>query len=1030
MPDSKGSAKLARSKALDDLIMGTNSSSIVSKRSVERLYYANESHYFRHFVRKPQRRAPLINRGYWLRLKAIDVIVRQFLRSTPSKRVVINLGCGSDVLPWQCHTRYGPSCQDAVFIDVDYPDLMRKKRTIVLETPELRGILGSDFKTSQVEGDPVLLKSDKYCQLACDLRDLKGFQQTLESLLPLSECSVLFVAEVSITYMDTESADALIQWASSIGKAEFCLLEQILPNGPNHPFAQTMLKHFNKLNTPLKSVHQYPTVASQSARFKHRGWQQVDIWDLWNAWVDDKFVTSTERVSLDDIEPFDEWEEFLLFCRHYVVVHAQAAGSGMSRSFEEIEPSRSLDVQIKKQIPSATIKRRFGNSLVLQNPESGHVAVHMLGLGNEARSDTYDLFNIGNQSAPSSRLPFHGPFPRMCSTMSDLDEFGILLAGGRTNPTKALSECWLLTRGASCSWRKTWELPKPLYRHAALRLKNSSLVLVVGGKTGPSEISDDVFVFHPERGWLTCEKLGIQPEPLFGATICNSFQAGVERNEFGGLLAGGLRRDGTFNHKQYRWSLKMSTSQPLISFEEVAFHGNCGKQLAVFGATIVDLGRRVAICGGMGETPSHQGQTILLLSGEDTMPDILALKPPTDKENDWPLMIGSSTVFKDGQISVIGGGATCFSMGTYWETAVYHLRPPVDNSLLAESTDVTLIGSEALQSWEYMESPKILGKTGNDPSATSNQEAVITTEIPRVILRSAAEFDAIVRKGKPVVMERLDLGPCVQTWTAEHMAELVGAEREFVVHESRTDTERLDFNSKNFQYVTDSFGNIMKRIQQGGRLYLRALSNSKPSERPANIKEDFPALADDFIIPKEVALVEENLFSSILRVSGKVNMWLHYDVMANIYAQVRGSKRMILFPPSDVSSLSFAPGSSSSSIDVFSLLASSSLPKTSPYETNLAAGDVLFIPTAWLHTATPTSDMSVAVNVFFRDLDKSSYSAGRDVYGNRDLAAYERGRQDIAKLGKSFENLPQEVRRFYLARLADELLQTGEAAHE
>lgn len=122
------------------------------------------------------------------------------------------------MLPWQCHTRYGPSCQDAVFIDVDYPDLMRKKRTIVLETPELRGILGQDFKTSQVEDDPVLLKSDKYCQLACDLRDLKAFQKTLESLLPLSECSVLFVAEVSITYMDTKSADALIQWASSIGK--------------------------------------------------------------------------------------------------------------------------------------------------------------------------------------------------------------------------------------------------------------------------------------------------------------------------------------------------------------------------------------------------------------------------------------------------------------------------------------------------------------------------------------------------------------------------------------------------------------------------------------------------------------------------------------------------------------------------------------------------------------------------------------------------------------------------------------------
>jgi tRNA wybutosine-synthesizing protein 4 len=49
-------------------------------------------------VKKFQRRAPLINRGYWLRLRAIDVIVREFLErpalSSPRKKVVINLGCG------------------------------------------------------------------------------------------------------------------------------------------------------------------------------------------------------------------------------------------------------------------------------------------------------------------------------------------------------------------------------------------------------------------------------------------------------------------------------------------------------------------------------------------------------------------------------------------------------------------------------------------------------------------------------------------------------------------------------------------------------------------------------------------------------------------------------------------------------------------------------------------------------------------------------------------------------------------------
>lgn len=147
--------------------------------------------------------------------------------------------------------------------------------------------------------------------------------------------------------------------------------------------------------------------------------------------------------------------------------------------------------------------------------------------------------------------------------------------------------------------------------------------------------------------------------------------------------------------------------------------------------------------------------------------------------------------------------------------------------------------------------------------------------------------------------------------------------------------------------------------------------------------------------------------------------------MANVYAQVVGSKRMILFPPSDVPQLAFAPGASSSSVDVFSLLETPKLARTRPNEAMMRPGDVLLLPPLWLHTATPSTDMSVAVNIFFRDLD-SGYAAGRDVYGNRDLAAYERGRQDVAKIAKQFQQLPEETRKFYLARLADELVQAGQ----
>lgn len=140
--------------------------------------------------------------------------------------------------------------------------------------------------------------------------------------------------------------------------------------------------------------------------------------------------------------------------------------------------------------------------------------------------------------------------------------------------------------------------------------------------------------------------------------------------------------------------------------------------------------------------------------------------------------------------------------------------------------------------------------------------------------------------------------------------------------------------------------------------------------------------------------------------------------MANIYAQLSGTKRLLLFPPTDVSHLSFPPGASSSSIDVFSSLPA--LGKTHPQEAVLSPGDVLFIPPLWLHTATPISDTSIAVNVFFRDLE-SGYASGRDVYGNRDLAAYEKGRADLARLVKGFEKLPGQAREFYLRRLEGEL---------
>lgn len=142
--------------------------------------------------------------------------------------------------------------------------------------------------------------------------------------------------------------------------------------------------------------------------------------------------------------------------------------------------------------------------------------------------------------------------------------------------------------------------------------------------------------------------------------------------------------------------------------------------------------------------------------------------------------------------------------------------------------------------------------------------------------------------------------------------------------------------------------------------------------------------------------------------------------MANVLCQIRGTKRVLLFPPKDVAHFNIAPGASSSSINVFEQLEQSHLSHTHPHEALLGPGDVLYLPPLWLHSVKPQSKgLNIAINVFFRNL-KAGYAVGKDIYGNRDVQAYEKGRNDIARIVTSFDNFDVEMRNFYLQRLLGE----------
>lgn len=122
----------------------------------------------------------------------------------------------SDPLPFQFLGNYSDQCHDAIFVDVDYPPLVQKKVKVVTETEALMELVPDLKPTQSTVG--LIADSQKYKILGCDLRDIPLLDKTIRSIADVDNTSLafLFVAEVSVAYMEKDAANAVFQWAASL----------------------------------------------------------------------------------------------------------------------------------------------------------------------------------------------------------------------------------------------------------------------------------------------------------------------------------------------------------------------------------------------------------------------------------------------------------------------------------------------------------------------------------------------------------------------------------------------------------------------------------------------------------------------------------------------------------------------------------------------------------------------------------------------------------------------------------------------
>jgi tRNA wybutosine-synthesizing protein 4 len=178
------------------------------------------------------------------------------------------------------------------------------------------------------------------------------------------------------------------------------------------------------------------------------------------------------------------------------------------------------------------------------------------------------------------------------------------------------------------------------------------------------------------------------------------------------------------------------------------------------------------VCGGVGQDPSSQGQSVACLVIKDKSLEV-HLVDLGEKAGQLPFMVGSATVSSGSQLVIVGGGATCFSMGTFWDTGVYRvdLADVVSKMISGRS-----IHNEPVVV-SYQNSPKLTQPTADGGQPKPQPNACITT-IPKIKLQSKSDFEKLVQGRKPVIIEGLDLGGCVEKWSPEYMAQSVGETKE------------------------------------------------------------------------------------------------------------------------------------------------------------------------------------------------------------------------------------------------------------
>lgn len=246
------------------------------------------------------------------------------------------------------------------------------------------------------------------------------------------------------------------------------------------------------------------------------------------------------------------------------------------------------------------------------------------------------------------------------------------------------------------------------------------------------------------------------------------------------------------------------------------------------------------------------------------------------------------------------------------------------------------------------------------PGARSLGHVDIVSSLPEEPLTRAS-----VLTTTPLVIRGTDALDAMQKWTPEYISERLG-DREMPVSIAEADGA--------FRYNLDAREGLRYEHMRGSRLaaeFRDTRSGRRLSMQQMSIADRLPELHGELVVPPCVpaaAITDINLWMA----SGASNTPLHYDNMHNLFAQLDGTKRFLLFNP-DQSDLLY-PGPLDirtrhlSRVDLKApdLQQFPRFEQAEYWEAVVEPGDLLFLPAFWWHQVSAQDEASVSVNYWWR----------------------------------------------------------------